>query len=401
MGHKSRSAGQRLGNVARVLSPVLAAVLTGFLVIGLALPVLPIQVTQGLGFGAFTVGLVGGSQFAASFLSRVWAGSYADKHGAKRSVVWGLLGASASGVLYLLSTAVQHNPILSVSILLLGRAILGGAESFIITGGVTWGLASVDPNHAGKVIAWMGTAMFAAMAFGGPFGTVIFNAGGFTAIAIATAVLPLTVLAYVVRVPFTATPVKSRTGRFHDVLAAVWLPGIGAALSSLGYGAILVFSPLLFAEHGWRPIWLGFTAFGTALIVTRILLGHLPDRKGGALTALVFVIVEAAGLAIIWLSQNPIVAGVGSALAGLGYSLVYPGFGVEAVRGVTAERRGLVMGIYTVFLDIALGFGSPVLGFVAHRAGVQTVFLLSAFTVSVASAIALRLVRAQSTGLLR
>jgi len=52
----------------------MAVVLIAFLIIGLALPVLPLHVHQDLGFGAFIVGLVTGSQFGASLLSRVSAG---------------------------------------------------------------------------------------------------------------------------------------------------------------------------------------------------------------------------------------------------------------------------------------------------------------------------------------
>src|SRR3954447_9068844 len=154
--------------VLMALLPIMAVVLVGFLVIGLALPVLPLHVHQGLGLGTFVVGLVTGSQFVASLLSRVWSGHYADSRGAKRAVVAGLLAAAASGLLYLLSLAFLGTPAASVTILLLGRALLGAAESFIITGAVSWGLSLVDPGSAGKVIAWMGTAMFAAMALGAP-----------------------------------------------------------------------------------------------------------------------------------------------------------------------------------------------------------------------------------------
>ena len=47
------------------------------------------------GFGAFTVWLVAGSQFAAAVVSRIWAGSHADRRGARRGIVLGLLLAAS------------------------------------------------------------------------------------------------------------------------------------------------------------------------------------------------------------------------------------------------------------------------------------------------------------------
>src|SRR5438034_10676594 len=89
--------------IVAALLPIMAAVLVAFLVTGMAIPVLPLHVHQGLGLGPFVVGLVAGSQFAASLLSRFWSGAYADTRGAKRAVVAGLLMAASSGLLYLLS----------------------------------------------------------------------------------------------------------------------------------------------------------------------------------------------------------------------------------------------------------------------------------------------------------
>jgi MFS family permease len=48
------------------LQPVMGAVFIAFLVIGMAMPVLPLHVHQGLGLGTFVVGLVAGSQFGAA-----------------------------------------------------------------------------------------------------------------------------------------------------------------------------------------------------------------------------------------------------------------------------------------------------------------------------------------------
>src|SRR3954467_1661693 len=114
------------------LLPIMGVVLITFLVIGLALPVLPLHVHQGLGLSTFVVGLVTGSQFAASLISRVWSGHYADRRGAKRAVVVGLLTAAVGGLLYLASLGFASAPSISVAILLVGRAVLGAAESFII-----------------------------------------------------------------------------------------------------------------------------------------------------------------------------------------------------------------------------------------------------------------------------
>jgi MFS family permease len=385
------------GRPITTLLPIMAIVLIAFLVIGLALPVLPLQVHQGLGLSAFVVGLVTGSQFVASLMSRVWSGYYADSKGAKRAVITGLATAVMGGLLYLLSLRFVGAPWASVTILLLGRALLGVAESFIITGAVSWGLALVGPQSAGRVIAWIGMAMFAALALGAPLGTTLYAVGGFAAVAIATILLPLMTVLLVAPL----RPVPPQHGarpRLMTVAGAIWMPGLGAALSSVGFGAIIAFSSLLSAERGWSPLWLTFSAFAAALVVARLIFGHLPDRLGGAKVALVCVLIEATGLALIWLAPGRVLAAVGAALTGFGYSLVYPGLGVEAVRRAPPQSRGLAMGAYTACLDVALGFGSPALGLIASWTGLGSVFLASALTVFGSAAIAIRLLLSASTG---
>ena len=379
--------------VVSALMPVMAAVLVGFIIIGVALPVLPLHVKNDLGFGTFIVGLVAGAQFAASLISRVWSGSYSDRRGAKKGVVVGLIAAAVSGLLYQVSLWLVSIPVVSVSVLLAGRAILGGAESFVITGAVAWGLALVDKEHAGKVIAWVGTAMFAAMALGGPVGTLLFDAFGIEAIALLTFLLPLLVLAYLARMPAVPPHPHAAQASFGSVMHAVWLPGLGAALASTGYCTILAFSSLYYSTMNWQPVWMAFTAFGVALIVARTVAGHLPDRFGGARIALIFVLVQAAGLFLIWLAGTSLIATVGAALAGFGYSLVYPGLGIEAISGSTPQNRGMVMGIYTAFLDVAMAIGSPALGWVGGHLGLNAIFLAGALAVLSTAVVAFLLLK--------
>ena len=369
------------------LMPIMGVILIAFLVIGIALPVLPLHVHQRLGLSTFVVGLVTGSQFAAALLSRVWSGHYADSKGAKRAVVAGSLTAVAGGTLYLLSLAFVANPPLSTAIIFGGRALLGGAESFIITGAVSWGLALAGSANTGRVIAWVGMAMFAALAFGAPIGTTLYALDGFAAVAVVTAVFPLATVLLVAPLAPVAVQRGARSGLLK-VLGAVWLPGFGSALCNVGFGAMIGFSSLLSTERSWTPVWLSFSSFAIALVAARLFFGHLPDRLGGAKVALACVFVEAAGLVLIWIASTPIVATVGAAITGLGYALVYPGLGVEAVRRAPPEDRGLAMGGYTVFLDVALAFGSPVLGLTAGWSGLSSVFLASSVIVLGAAPVA-------------
>jgi MFS family permease len=383
-------------SVVTALLPIMAAVFVAFLVTGIAMPVLPLHVHDGLGLGAFVVGLVAGAQFTASLLSRFWSGSYADSRGGKRAVVAGLLLASAAGLLYLLSLRFVDTPVTSATILLVGRAVLGGAESFIITGALSWGLVLGGPENTGKVMAWVGTAMYVAFAVGAPGGSALYAAYGFTAIALATTFVPLATLLLVLPRSGAAPTAHTRRPSFTRVVGAVWAPGVGLAFSSVGFGAVTTFVVLLFAQRGWGLAWLALTVFAVAFVLARLLFGHLPDRVGGARVALFGALVEAAGLALVWLAPWGALALLGAAVAGFGYSLVYPGFGVEAVRRAPAGSRGLAMGAYTAFLDLALGLANPALGLAAGSFGLGSVFLASALAVSCSAAVAARLLTRQA-----
>jgi MFS family permease len=377
------------------LLPIAVVVFIGFLTMGLALPILPLHVHHTLGMNETVVGVVAGAQFAAALLSRISAGVLADTRGARLSTQVGLLAAALSGIVYHLSLLLLATPVSSVVVLIGGRLLIGCAESFVVTGTLAWGVALVGPQNAGKVIAWVGIAMYAAYAVAAPAGVYLYAHYGFAGIASATVIVPLVALACVVPLP-PVTPAAQHPAPFYKVIGAVWLPGLGLAFCSVGFGAITAFIALLYANKAWGGTSLVFTIFGVAFIVARLFFSHLPDKIGGAKVALVCVLIEAAGQLLIWLAPDPIVAYVGTALTGFGYSLAFPGFGVEAVRFAPPQSRGVAMGAYVAFLDISLGVANPVLGVVAHHVDVSAVYLASGVVVFCASLVAMRLLMARS-----
>lgn len=307
-------------------------------------------------------------------------------------MVAGLSASIAGGLLYLLSLKLLDWPDAAVVTLLLGRTLIGGAESLIITGGIAWALGLAPKNRSAKAISWIGMAMFAAMAAGAPLGSFVFGRSGFGAIAIATIVLSATglLIACLIR-PFV--PEAAPRARIGKVLNAVALPGLGFALSGLTFGAITSFLTLYFAVQNWPFGAIAFTSFAAALVLARITVGHLPDMIGGARTAIYCLVLQVAGLCLIGMAGSALVAIVGAALSGAGFSLVFPGLGLEAVRRAPPQARGMAMGVYNTFLDATLGFGSPALGFLAAHAGLGSVFIASAMASACAIPIAVHLSR--------
>ena len=144
-----------------------------FLCIGLPIAVLPGYVHEQLGFSAIIAGLVIGSQYLATLLSRPMAGRMSDTVGTKRAIIYGLWGIVLSGALTLLSTLLQSFPLTSLLILIVGRLLLGVAQGLIGVGTISWCMGQVGVEHTAKSIGWNGIASYGAIAIGAPLGVVM------------------------------------------------------------------------------------------------------------------------------------------------------------------------------------------------------------------------------------
>jgi predicted MFS family arabinose efflux permease len=275
--------------------------------------------------------------------------------------------------------------------LVVGRALLGVADSFIITGALSWGLALLGAQNTGKVMAWVGTSIYAAYAIGAPLGIALYDAYGFFAIALATILIPIGALGLLLPLHVASAPSRTPATPFASIAGAVLQPGIALAFSGVGFGAIMAFIALLFVDHRWAPLWPAFSAMSVAFIVGRLVFGGLADLIGGANVSFVCILIEATGLLLIWVAPSMPIALAGITLSGFGYSLVYAGLGVEAIRRVSPESRGVTMGAYTAFLDLSLGISSPLLGLLAGGAGMNVIYLVSAVIAFVAAGLTLRL----------
>ena len=353
---------------------IIATLFCGYLCVALPLPTLPLFIHDKLHFSTLIVGLVIGTQFLATVLTRGYAGRLTDQHGGKRSALQGAATCALGGLLYLVSATPTLSPPTSLIILILGRLAAGLGESQFVTGCVAWSIASVGPSRAGLSMSWTGIAMFAALAIGAPIGMVLYQTYDLQVAMIACILSPLIAATIAFReISYTTQPGQRLP--FHRVISQIWREGAGLMLSGVGLSGLTAFASLYFAARNWNHAGLVMTAFGTGFIFIRLAFGSLPDRTSGYRVALCSLLIEAIGQATIWGAPHEPVALGGALVTGVGCALVFPALGVEALKRVSPANRGSAMGAFVAFLDIAYGISGPIAGIIAGHLGYAAVYL--------------------------
>ncbi|MBE1159816.1 MFS transporter [Dyella acidiphila] len=391
MADASRSIATEHGRQSGVLLSILSTVaftFIAYLTIGLSLAVLPTFVHGQLGLGAMLAGLAISVQYVATLLSRPHVGRMADAKGPKRTVITGLTLCAASGALLLLGALAAHWTWLSLSLIFLARLALGCAESCVGTGAITWGMGQVGHHHTARVISWNGVATYGAIAAGAPLGVLLDHRFGFAAIGVISLLLPLLALPLAQLKRATAVAAEERSP-FRTVAARVIPYGIGLALGSIGFGCIATFITLFYATHGWDNAAFALTVFGVVFVGVRFIFGRTINWLGGYRVAMASLAIEAIGLLTMCLATNAHMATIGAAVAGLGFSLVFPALGVEAVHRVPAHSRGSALGVFSVFMDVAMALAGPFGGWVAGGMGYNAVYGLAAIAAIAAVILAL------------
>jgi MFS family permease len=359
-----------------------------YLSIGLPLAVLPPYVHLRMGYSAVLAGLVISIQYIATLVSRPWAGRISDRSGAKISVLWGLSACTFSGVLLVIAAELHNTHLLSFFALIVSRLILGVGESLGSTGSTLWGITSAGPESTAKVISYNGISTYGAMAVGAPLGVLLDQQWGLVSLGIVTILIGAVSLVLAAR----KAPVPVMHGEhlpFSHVLGRVLPHGMGLALGGISYSVLATFITLFYANRHWSGAALCLTAFGVAFILARLLFIQTINLFGGFQVALACLITESVGMFLLWRADSPGAAMTGAAIAGFGFSLVFPAIGVEAVKRVPEANRGAALGVYTAFSDVSFFLVGPIAGAIIGWYGYPSVFLFALISIFISIGIVL------------
>jgi predicted MFS family arabinose efflux permease len=163
-------------------------------------------------------------------------------------------------------------------------------------------------------------------------------------------------------------------------------PGFAIALASFGYAAVATFIVLHLEARGVGHGATVFGAFAAMIVLTRLVIGDLPDRVGATPVAVAATLGEAVGLVLIAVAHSLPVALLGGLAMGAAFSLLNPSLMLIALGRVSESARGAAMGTYTAFFDAGVGLGAPLAGLVAALSDYEGAFFFAA-AVSACSAL--------------
>jgi len=333
------------------------------------IPALPVYIKEITGKDALT-GLAMGVFLLAAVLFRPFAGRLIDT--GKRKGIF----LSGSAIFFFSNLAFNMAPTLLV--LLPARFVQGLGWAYCNTAAGTLASDIIPKPRLAEGMGYYGLSLSVAMALGPALALFLMQRYSFQLMFYVCSgfVLLSFLLALLINSHHENKMIKT-PATFRSLLEKRALhPSLVIFFVAFGYAAIVSFLALYGQLRQVTDIGIFFIVYAISIAVSRPLLGRLADRHGYSIVVIPGLILCNLTLVIIYLAHTLpafILAGV---VYGIGFGAVQPTMQALSVSYVPPERRGAATATYFLFLDLGLGLGSVLWGFVAQYLGYELMYLM-------------------------
>jgi len=335
---------------------------------------LPLYIAS-LGGTEVEIGAVMGLYNAVGIVCQPLIGPWTDAVGRRPFM---LVGVALVIIAALLATAAPSIPLLAVV-----RVLQGLGFSCFFVSNYSLVIDLVPPARRGWALGIYGVAGLTATALAPLLSEWVIRRLGFRALFAMAAAVATVAGSIVLRLrepgSETARPAPGYLWE-RGTLAEVFRLSMGVTgFFGLGAGTIFVFLPTFAESLGVRTLALFYTAYALAAIGVRVLGGRFIDTHGRRAVIVPSMLVQtiATGLLAVMgflvtrTSQTPVVpvlflAGL---LSGGAHGFLYPGLAALVTDQTPAERRGVVVGIFSSVFLTGQTTGAFVFGYITHGIG--------------------------------
>ncbi|MEY6484745.1 MFS transporter [Staphylococcus equorum] len=337
-----------------------------------------------------TAGLVTGLFIIGSLIGRFVTGKYVNKVGPKRILLIGLVFLLVTQLLYFIEG--------SITLLMFTRLINGIATGITTTATGTIA-AYVTPNdRKSEGISLFSLSLVIGAAIGPFLGLLLINTFPIKMlflICLVCGVVSLLISFFVnlqfklVTTDTTTQKTTSKKFNINNYIAKEAIPvAIIMLISGLTYSSILTFLQFFAQEINLVTISSYFFIFyAIASLITRPIAGRLMDQKNEnviAYPAFVFLILTFVTLSITNNGWLLILAGL---FLGAGYGNISSCMQAIAIKVSPPAKYGIATSTYFIGLDLGVGFGPYVLGFMTSSVSYAQLYAIMAVIVLIAAII--------------
>ncbi|MGE7825575.1 MFS transporter [Paenibacillus sp. NPDC093718] len=336
-----------------------------FLCLGfyLLLPTLPLYL-KNLGLGESQLGFIIGSFTLTAVIVRPFIGGLLDRFGRRYFVIAGLILFAIAMVLY--------NWASGIFMLILLR-ILHGSGWAISSTSIGTAITDIIPaRRQSEGMGWYGISTSVSMAIGPVLGVWMIQIYSFRHVIVLASCLSVAaiLIALVTKVPAIRSENKRRVVFFDKSILPI---SASILFLSLTYGGITTFLPL-FAGSIQVNAGTFFLVYAVALTVTRPVAGRLADRYNEGTIIILSMILAIIALLILSLSDGLMGILVSAILYGIGFGSALPTLQAATLRLVSPVHKGMANASFLTALDLGIGLGSILLGFISQRFGYPVLF---------------------------
>lgn len=324
-------------------------------------------------------GLASGIFIIGALSARVITGHVIDVMGRKR-----LLLAGAG--LYLVILPLYFT-VSSLTGFFLIRCLHGAAYGITATAASTIIGVIVPAQRRGEGIGYYALGNTLASAIGPFLGITLCNSGNYflnlyVCLCLAVVTFLLSVAIHAPEHTCTyAEKAALKQIRIDSFLSIRTLPiSFISLLCGIGYSTVLSFIGAYTDTLGLLMAGsLFFLTYAVTSCFSRPLIGCFMDHHGGDVVMYPTLLIMALCMTTLGLASTNAVFAFGGILLGLSYSTISSAGQALAIHGIPEQQIGLATSTFFIFLDLGVGIGPYLLGFLVPAYGFSSVYFSAAF----------------------
>lgn len=323
-----------------------------------------------------TAGLVSSIYIIGALFGRLAGGRISGDLGTKKTLWIGLIAFLLTSVLYF--------AVVNVSMLLINRLLQGVAVGLASTATGTIVAQILPPERKGEGIGYFSLSAILATAIGPFIGILLLKLeNGFTWMFVLNVALAIICLVFYAVVKIDVPIIRARSKEESTVsllkkfIEPKALP-ISLIVLMIGFSYSGVMSFLSFYAEEINLVSAAgyfFLVYAVAVIFSRPFTGKLMDVRGANIVTYPSLLLFAVGMLLFSQATAGWMLLLSAILIGLGYGNFNSIAQTVAVKVTEPHRFGLATSTYFILLDMGLGLGPFVLGFVVPHIGYRAVFL--------------------------